>query len=64
MDQAYSAEESILDQTRSSMFPESVKAQSCLNDWTKVASRKQEIVQKENEDDYIETMTTITEGSD
>ena len=36
VEQAFSARGSILDQTHSSMPPKLVKAQACLDDWTKV----------------------------
>ena len=48
--QAFSTEESILGQTRSSMSPNSVEAQACLDDWTKAALRQQESVHEQNED--------------
>ena len=37
--QAFSTKESILGQTRSSMSPDSVEAQTCLDDWTKATLR-------------------------
>ena len=35
MEQQFSAGGNILDPTRSSMSPNSIEAQSCLDDWTK-----------------------------
>ena len=38
--ESFSAGGSILDQTHSSMSPESVEAQSSLNDWTKAMLKR------------------------
>ena len=63
MKQAFSVGESILNQTHSSMSLESVEAQACLDDWTKIALRKQKIVREKNED-FMKMKTTGTKGSD
>ena len=62
VEQAFYAGRSILDQTRTST-PDSVEAQSCLDDWTKTTLRQQEIVREQNED-FMKMMTTGMEASD
>ena len=42
VEQQFSADGNILDPTRSSMSPDSIEAQSCLDDWTKAVFRQQE----------------------
>ncbi|XP_057997545.1 uncharacterized protein LOC131176514 [Hevea brasiliensis] len=64
VEQAFSAGGSILDETRSNMVPESLEAQTCLDDWIKAALRQQEITREGNEDLYdIGTDGTTTESS-
>ena len=41
VEQQFNAGGNILDPTRSSMSPDSIEAQSCLDDWTKAVFRKQ-----------------------
>ena len=48
IEQAFSMSESILDEIQSSMAPESLKAQTCVNDWTRAALRTQKIEREEN----------------
>ena len=49
MEQQFSVGGNILNPTRSSMSPDSIEAQSCLDDWTKAVFRQQE---KEHEQTY------------
>ena len=58
VEQAFSAGGSILDETRSSMSPESLEAQACLDDWCKANRRIQENMKPTN--DYL---FDVTEGS-
>ena len=69
VEQAFSAGGSILDETRSSMSPESLEAQACLNNLSKANRRIQENMRPTN--DYLfdltektQTTTTITENSE
>ena len=39
MEQQFSAGDNILDATRSSMSPDSIEAQACLDDWMKAQFR-------------------------
>lgn len=48
VEQTFSMGGWILHETGSSMTLESVDAQAYLDDWTKAAKRKQEIISKEN----------------
>ena len=41
VEQQFSAGGNILDSTRSSMSPDSIEAQSCLDDWMKAVFRQQ-----------------------
>ena len=52
-----------MDDTRSSMTPESVEAQACVDDWSKAEMRDQEIVRQTNEDEFFDDTTTETEGN-
>ena len=63
VEQCFSAGGSILDETRSSMTPDSVEAQTCLDDWTKAEYRQQENV-KEGSDDYFDTTEGTTSGGE
>ena len=53
----------ILDQTCSSMSPDSVEAQACLDDWTKAMLRQQKILREQSEE-FMEMTTIRMEGSD
>ena len=53
----------ILDQTRSSMFPDSAEAQACLDVWTKVMLRQQVIVREQSKD-FMKITTARMEESD
>jgi len=63
VEQTFSVGGSILDQTHSSMSPDSVEAQGCLDDWTKVVLRQQENMQEQSED-FMKMTTTGTERKD
>ena len=49
-EQEFSAGGSILDETRSSMAPELLEVQTCMDDWSSATLRQQEIQRDENED--------------
>lgn len=54
-----------MDDTRSCMTPESLEAQTCLDDWCRADLRQQEITKKNNEDLYdLTTESTLTATSD
>jgi hypothetical protein len=58
VEQAFSASGIILDEKRSTMSPDSLEAQTCLDDWIKAANRDQELKIDEDSDIY-----ETTEGS-
>ena len=62
VEQQFSAGGNILDPTRSSMSPDSIEAQACLNDWTKAEFRQQE--HEQTYEFFENEQTTGTEGSD
>ena len=64
MEQQFSASGKILDPTRSFMSPNSIKAQSCLDDWTKAVFRQQEKEHEQTDEFFENEQTTGTEGSD
>ena len=64
VEQQFSAGGNILDSTRSSMSPDSIEAQSCLDDWTKVVFRQQEKEHEQMYEFFENEQTTGTEGSD
>ena len=43
------------------MTPESLKVQTCVDDWTKTVIRDQEIKKDDNDDEFVEMTTTGTE---
>ena len=64
VEQQYNADGNILDLTRSSMNPNSIEAQSCLDDWTKAVFRQQEKEHEQMYEFFENEQTTGTEGSD
>ena len=64
MEQEFGACGNILDPRRSSMSPQSLEIQACVDDWTKEKYRQQEL-QPEIVNDFFEgDQTTGTEGSE
>ena len=53
-----------MDPTRSSMSPDSIEAQSCLDDWKKVVFRQQEKEHEQTYEFFENEQTTNTERSD
>ena len=64
VEQQFSAGGNILDPTCSFMSPDSIEAQSCLDDWTKVVFRQQEKEHEQTYEFFENEQTTGTEGSD
>ena len=64
VEQQFSTGGNILDPTRSSMSPDSIEAQFCLDDWTKAVFRQQEKEHKQKYEFFENEQTTGTEGSD
>ena len=64
VEQQFSAGGNILDPTRFSMSPDSIEAQSCLDDWTKAVFRQQEKKHEQTYEFFENEQTTDTEGSD
>jgi hypothetical protein len=60
VERAFSAGGNILDDTRSSMNPESLEAQTCMEDWVKASLRQQEYVREQSDDDFFELTTDGT----
>ena len=64
VEQEFSAGGNILDPRRSTMSPQSLEMQACVDDWTKAKYRQQEL-QPEIVNDFFEgDQTTGTEGSE
>ena len=61
VEQQFSAGDNILDPIRSSMSPDSIEAQPCLDDWTKAEFRQQE---HEQTYEFFENEQTTGTGSD
>ena len=64
VEQQFSVGGNILDPTRSSMSPDSIEAQSWLDDWTKTVFRQQEKEHEQTYEFYENKQTTDTKGSD
>ena len=64
VEQQFNADGNILDPTRSSMSPDSIEAQSCLDDWTKAVFRQQKKEHEQTYEFFENEQTTGTEGSD
>ena len=47
VEQQFNVDDYILDASRSSMSPDSIEGQTCLDDWTKVEFQQQELDQKQ-----------------
>ena len=63
MEQQFGVDGNILDATRSSMSPDSIEAQACLDDWTKAQFWQQELEQEPTYE-FFENDQTGTKGSD
>ena len=61
VEQVFSAGRSILDETLSSISPESLEAQACLHDWSKANHRIQENMRPTN--DYLFDLTEGTQAT-
>ena len=64
VEQEFSAGGNILDPRRSSMCPQSLEIQSCVDDWTKAKYRQQELQPEIANDFFEDEQTTGTEGSE
>ena len=64
VEQQFSAGGNILDPTRSSMSPNSIETQSCLDDWMKAVFRQQKKEHEQTYEFFENEQTTGTEGSD
>ena len=63
VEQAFSIGGNILDDRRSRLSPDSVEVQICVDDWTKVAYRQQEM-DRNNESEFFNDEDTTATGSD
>ena len=68
VEQAFSVGGYILDERRSRLTVENLENQALLDDWTKAAARQQDVVEKDEEDEFdtetTSTSTTPGNGSD
>ena len=64
MEQQFNAGGNILDAICSSMSPDSIEVQACLDDWTKTQFWQQELEQEPTFKFFKKFQTTETEGSD
>ncbi|KAK2644810.1 hypothetical protein Ddye_020005 [Dipteronia dyeriana] len=64
VEQEFSAGGNIMDPRRSVLCPQSLEAQACVDDWTKVKFRQQELEPEIVNDFFKDDQTTETEGGE